>query len=75
MSEPFLAAATLGDRIRKARQGLDWSQERLAEESGLHWTYVSSIERGERNVSLRNILKVAQALGVDPADLMKGLSP
>jgi transcriptional regulator with XRE-family HTH domain len=47
----------------------------LSEASGLHWTYDSSVERGERNISLLNILKLAEALEVDPADLIRGLIP
>ena len=46
-----------------------------AEEAGLHFTYVSSIERGQRNVSLQNILRLAAALSVDPAVLVSGLRP
>lgn len=73
--DPFPAARILGDRVRARRTDLGWSQERLAEEASLHWTYVSSVERGERNVSLRNILRVAQALRVDAGTLVKGLKP
>jgi len=59
-----------GLRVRRERLRLNWSQERLADESGLHRTYVGSLERGERNVSLKNVWTVALALGVDPADLV-----
>ena len=75
MNQPFTAATTFGERMRSSRQERGWSQERLAEECGLHWTYVSSVERGERNVSLLNILKVADALSIDPAKLIQGLTP
>lgn len=51
-----------------------WSQERLAEEAGLHWTYVGQVERGRRNITLPNILKLAAGLKVSPAVLVEGLS-
>lgn len=63
-----------GARLRASRQAKGWTQERLAEEVGLHFTYVSSMERGERNVSLRNILRVSEALGVDAGSLVSGIS-
>jgi transcriptional regulator with XRE-family HTH domain len=69
------AAALFGERVRSRRRALGWSQMRLGDEAGLHFTYVSSIERGERNVSLHNILRLATALSVDPADLVGGLQP
>ncbi|MFY9610621.1 MAG: helix-turn-helix transcriptional regulator [Blastocatellia bacterium] len=53
-----------GLAIKKRRQELGFSQERLAELSGLHRTYVADIERGIRNVSLQNIEKLAKALGL-----------
>ena len=58
-----------GARLREIRLDLGWSQERLAEEATLHRTYVSSVERGQRNLSLDNIYAVADALGVDVSDL------
>ena len=47
------------------------SQEKLAEESGLHRTYISSVELGRRNISLDNIQKIALALGVSMTELMR----
>ena len=62
-----------GTTVRALRARLGVSQEELAERSGLHRTYVGSVERGERNVSLRNICRLAWALGVDPNELLKGI--
>ena len=75
MKQPFPAAKTFGDRVRAARQELGWSQENLAEATGLHSTYVSSVERGERNISLLNILRMAEALEINPANLLDKLVP
>ena len=51
------------------------SQDSLAARTGLHRTYVGSLERGERNVSLRNLARLAAALGIDLGDLLRGLAP
>ena len=59
-----------GERLRQVRSKKGISQEKLAERAGLHRTYVSSVERGERNISLVNIEKLAEALGVSLKDLM-----
>jgi transcriptional regulator with XRE-family HTH domain len=56
-----------GERVRVLRAAAGLSQEQLAERSGLHRTYVSSLERGQRNVGLENILRLATALGVAPS--------
>lgn len=47
----------------------------FADRVGLHFTYVSDVELGRRNVSLETILRVAAALDVDPSELVQGLSP
>lgn len=60
-----------GEKVRSYRKNLGISQERLAEISGLHRTYIGSIERGEQNISLKNIVKVAHALGISPAALLQ----
>ena len=63
-----------GKRIRTLRLAKGWTQEELANQSGLHPTYVGGIERGERNVGLENILKLARALGLRPAALFEGMA-
>jgi transcriptional regulator with XRE-family HTH domain len=62
-----------GRRVRAAREARGLSQEALADRAGLHRTYVGSAERGLRNVSLTNILKLCRALGVRPGELLDGL--
>lgn len=72
--EPQSAATVeFGSRVRTLRQAQGWSQERLADVCGLHWTYVGQVERGRRNLTLHNILKLADALGTDAGDLVSGL--
>lgn len=63
----------IGQRVRKRRLELNLSQEALADKAGLHRTYVGSLERGERNVSARNLVRLAHALRVDPGELLRGL--
>jgi transcriptional regulator with XRE-family HTH domain len=60
------------ENLRKARLAKKLSQEDLGELADLHRTYVGSIERAERNVSIDNIERLAVALGVSPASLLKG---
>lgn len=55
---------SFGELVRKYRLERGWSQEGLAENSGLHRTYIGSLERGERNVSLINIALLANTLQV-----------
>ncbi len=73
-------AREFGSRVRAARQALvvdgrPVSQERLAERAGLHRTYVGHVERGAVNVALWNIVRLADALEVDPSALVQGLRP
>lgn len=58
-----------GERIRELRLARGLSQEKLAFKSGMHRTYLGSIERGERNPSLKNIAAIAEALGVSLSQL------
>lgn len=61
--------------LKRIRSESGLSQEELAHRAGLHRTYISSIERGERNVSLENIFALAEALKVSPADLVDPNGP
>lgn len=68
--DPELVA--FGRRLCELREAADMTQEGLAHAAGLHWTYIGQIERGERNLTYRNVLKLARGLGIDPAELMPG---
>jgi transcriptional regulator with XRE-family HTH domain len=65
--------AEFGALLRTKRQVIGISQEELAFRSGLHRTYVGSVERGERNLSLENIFVFAKTLGCHPRDLIPDL--
>ena len=59
-----------GNRIKKLRTKKGWSQEELGNRAGLHRTYIGSIERSERNISLLNIERLARAFKIKPRDLL-----
>ncbi len=67
--EPLLTQ--VGQRIKNLRARRGWSQERLADESGVDRSYMSGIERGVRNISILTLAKVALALGVSPSSLLQ----
>ena len=60
-----------GQRIRQLRLDKGWSQEDLADRAGLHRTYIGMVERGERNISLRNIAVLASALEMQISELFE----
>ncbi len=66
-------ASRFGQRVRELRKAKDLSQEAFAAACGLDRTYISGIERGRRNVSLRNIEVIAKALGISISELTAGL--
>lgn len=63
--------AAFGARVRRLRVDRGLSQEQLAEAAGLHRTYIGSVERGERNISLDQIYRIAAGLGVSPIQLFE----
>lgn len=65
MSIQFL----FGQNVRLAREKKGWSQDRLSEESGLHRTYISGIERGVRNPTIEIVQQIAMALDIDTQEL------
>ena len=60
-----------GTNVRSYREAKGLSQEAFADKCGLHRTYISSIERFQRNVSLENVQKIADALGIDAYKLLQ----
>ena len=57
--------------MRRIRHAKELTQEKVAERAELHVNYISSVERGERNISIRNIERIASALGVSMTDLVE----
>jgi transcriptional regulator with XRE-family HTH domain len=68
MAEETLARR-LGEVVRRLRQERGYTQEAFSFRVGLHQTYVSSVERGERNVTIQTADRIAKALGTTLADL------
>jgi transcriptional regulator with XRE-family HTH domain len=76
MAEPLSdATEVLGNRVRSRRNELGLSQEALADRAQIHWTFLGQVERGQRNLNLHNLLKIAKALDVNPAVLVDELQP
>jgi transcriptional regulator with XRE-family HTH domain len=67
--DPELVA--FGRRLRKLRKAAGMTQEELAHAAGLHWTYVGQIERGERNLTYKNVAKLARGLGLEATELVR----
>ena len=61
----------VGKNLLAYRRAREMSQERLAEVLGVHRTYMGGIERGERNLTLKSVERIADCLGVDPVSLLK----
>lgn len=71
-NQEFLIA--FGKSLRKYREKAGLSQESLASRARLHRTYIGSVERGERNISLTNIRKISSALGCTPHELLRSFN-
>lgn len=75
MDTPSDILARFGNRVRELRQQRHLSQEDLAELCNLDRTYISGIERGKRNVGIKNVSIIAAALGVSLSQLLDGVAP
>jgi transcriptional regulator with XRE-family HTH domain len=70
-STPSDPLVLFGQRLVELRKQRGWSQEQLALECGMARSYLGGVERGKRNIALLNICKLADALSVPPADMLK----
>jgi transcriptional regulator with XRE-family HTH domain len=66
---------TLGENLRRFRQARGLSQESLADLIGVHRTYLGGVERGERNLTLKSVERIAESLGLEPMSLLLKDSP
>lgn len=69
--EPMDVTQVFAENIKRFRQKQGLSQEALADLAGLHRTYIGAVERGERNITLLNANKIAEALGIKLSDCVK----
>jgi len=67
------AQLQLGERVRQLREARGWSQEGFAHEGGLRRSFAGAIERGEKDIRLSTLIKLARALGVSLSQLLKGI--
>lgn len=70
MSKDDAIKRAFGKRVREFREDMDMTQEELGDRAGMHFTYIGQVERGLRNISLVNIVKLAKALKVSGDDLL-----
>jgi transcriptional regulator with XRE-family HTH domain len=69
--DPILAA--FGRNVKKQREANEFSQEQLAEKADVDRTYLSDVERGSRNLGIKNVARLAKALGITVSELCKGI--
>lgn len=63
--------STIAVNVRQLRLKRSWSQEELADRCNIHRTYIGAIERGERNITVKTLYKIAEALECDPLQLLR----
>lgn len=68
---PATLSSRLGRNLRKIRRARGLNQEQFADVIGVHRTYLGGVERGERNLTLASVERLAETLGVDPLDLLR----
>lgn len=73
MQDPVIVRKKLGDRVRYLRRKKNWSQERLAHESGLGRSFTGAIERGEKDLRIRTLCKLAIVFKTTFSELMDGI--
>lgn len=64
------SSSVVATNLRRLRLQRKWSQEECAEKCGLHRTYIGAIERGERNITLTTLDRIAAAFGISAVDLL-----
>lgn len=69
--DPKKYIRALGDVVREKRSKLGYSQESFAADVGLHRTYIGQVERGEKNLTLKNLIKIASILKLSPSSILK----
>jgi transcriptional regulator with XRE-family HTH domain len=72
-SKENISFMSLGEAIKARRLELGWTQVLLAKKSKIHTSLIGGIERGQRNISFLTLCKLARALEIEPAELVKGL--
>jgi transcriptional regulator with XRE-family HTH domain len=70
MDKRLAAEKRIGLALRAKRVDKGWSQEELAFECGLHRTYIGAVERGEKNLTLKNLVKIAKSLDTSASQVM-----
>lgn len=71
MRKPADPLTLLGDRVRELREALEQSQEAVGFSAGLHRNEIGALERGEKNISFINLLRVCAALQTTPSELLR----